>query len=306
VEQLDTGASLTELGLESVGALSLLAKLNARFSTSLGVSELLRLSSVAGITARMEGGAAAAAGPSAFLTCLKKGGPSRLVLFPGAGGTPLMMSPWAAPAVAGDAAVYCFDPPGHGLDARPLLTRMEDIVGGCLAELAGHSGPVVLAGYSLGGLVAFALARALAARGTAVQGIVLAQTLPPAVWVKNAFSKSSEFEAVFSEIFERGHVEKQTRAAHLDAARADFRLAEAWSATQPGALNGALQVIGASEDTFAPAQLLEGWSAHAASLVVHTIPGGHFDALDDEENRARVAAIVSALLKGLSPQPSCQ
>src|SRR5581483_6722835 len=63
-EHLDVRAPLTELGLESVGALSLLAKLNARFGTSLGVSELLRLSNVAGITARMEGGTEGApAGP---------------------------------------------------------------------------------------------------------------------------------------------------------------------------------------------------------------------------------------------------
>jgi hypothetical protein len=81
-----------------------------------------------------------------------------------------------------------------GLDGLSApLTRVEDIAAHLIRQMeqVAPAGPYCLSGYSFGGVVAYEMARQLAARGTAVEAVLLWDSFAPA-----AFRKRSAIETL--------------------------------------------------------------------------------------------------------------
>jgi pimeloyl-ACP methyl ester carboxylesterase len=77
-------------------------------------------------------------------------------------------------------AVLALDLPGHGRSAGPLAGSVESIAERLCTAIAGTGfGPLLLAGHSMGSLIALELAGRLAARGRTVAGVALLGTAFP-------------------------------------------------------------------------------------------------------------------------------
>ena len=92
--------------------------------------------------------------------------PLRMWCLPFAGGGAAAWHPWAQP-LAGLAEVVAFRPPGReNRVSEPAFVRLHDIIPPLVDQIAPFANEdYALCGHSLGGLVAFELARALRARG---------------------------------------------------------------------------------------------------------------------------------------------
>jgi pyochelin biosynthesis protein PchC len=214
------------------------------------------------------------------------------VMFPGAGGTALMLAPWTAHDLIDGASISAMHPPGHGGDQRNPIRRMSELVDLYVKSLVPAERPLILVGYSLGGLVAYAVAHALERRGTPPRALVISHTLPPPTWREMMFSRGKRFEQVFEQLYEAWGVDAQSRASFLDSARADFELAESFEPPSTK-LSALTLVISGSADEFAPAPKLAGWEALCTRPFHFSGVGGHWDFLEHPSNREMLRAIYA-------------
>jgi thioesterase domain-containing protein/acyl carrier protein len=155
-----------ELGGDSVAALELALTLESATGIAVPRTAAFDAPTPAEMTLLIEAQHQRHAGEPVLLT--PNAGPGKLFLFPGAGGTALGLRSFAR-ALRTDLAVYGFDAPG--LDGRQApYDRIEDLAAYHLRHLrhAQPHGPYHLAGYSVGGLVAFEVAQRLSQQGEAV------------------------------------------------------------------------------------------------------------------------------------------
>jgi acyl transferase domain-containing protein/surfactin synthase thioesterase subunit len=282
---LAESVSLVDMGMDSVSGLSLVGKLKASFGVRLNTNELLLLGTVEGITRRLEGGADESVAHAVRIPIRTTADPQvDLVLFPGAGGTALMLAPWTAPNLIEGASISAMHPPGHGSDRRMPIRRMNELVDLYVKTLVPAERPLVLVGYSLGGLVAYAVAHALERMGLAPRALVISHTLPPPIWREKMFSRDGQFEEIFGRLYEAWGVDSSSRAMFLEAARADFELAESFDAPETK-LSALTCIISSAADEFAPARQVLGWDALCARTSHFAAKGGHWDFIDDPSNR---------------------
>jgi surfactin synthase thioesterase subunit len=104
--------------------------------------------------------------------------------FPYAGGNPRVYLEWG-PHLAGDAEVVAVCPPGRGpraMEPHPPIEAVFDGAAAAIADAARDGRPVYLFGHSLGGLMAYEVARRLrglpALRHLVVSGIAAPSLLP--------------------------------------------------------------------------------------------------------------------------------
>src|SRR4051812_46136283 len=106
----------------------------------------------------------------------------RLVVLPHAGGGPAVYREWVDHLPAGVEPV-AVQRPGRALRWKePAFRRIEPLLAALRPELEPLlDRPVVLFGHSLGALIAFELARAWAAAGRPVGGLVVAGAAAPRI-----------------------------------------------------------------------------------------------------------------------------
>jgi malonyl CoA-acyl carrier protein transacylase/surfactin synthase thioesterase subunit/acyl carrier protein len=298
-EDLADTVPLIDLGMDSVTGLSLIGKLATTFGVQLDTGELLRLGTIARIARRLERGPAAEDEPTAQARVpirSTRDARADVVMFPGAGGTALMLAPWSSPQLIDGANISAMDPPGHGKDKRPPIRTMSELVDLYVPDLIPAARPLILVGYSLGGLVAYAVAHALERRGLPPAAVIVSHTLPPPVWRKNMFSRDAKFEQVFGGLYEAWGIDAQSRATFLESARADFELAESYDA--PSTKLAALTcVISSAGDEFAPAHQLLDWSALCERVAHYAAEGGHWDFLEHPANRELLRSVYARTLQ---------
>jgi surfactin synthase thioesterase subunit len=175
-------------------------------------------------------------------------------------------------------------PPGHGSDRRKPIRHMNELVELYLKTLVPTKRPLVLVGYSLGGLVAYAIAHALEQLGAPPRAVVISHTLPPPCWRERMFSRDSKFEEIFSRFYKEWGIDSQSRATFLEAARADFELAESFEAPD-AKLSTLACIISSATDDFAPARRLLGWDALCTRAAHYAAQGGHWDFIEHPTNR---------------------
>jgi acyl transferase domain-containing protein/surfactin synthase thioesterase subunit len=285
VDDLGEDVPLVDMGMDSVTGLSLLGKLEASFGVQINTNELLLLGTISRIARRLEGGADVRVAEAVRVPLRSAPDPRvDMVMFPGAGGTALMLAPWSSANLIEDAEISAMHPPGHGTDRRKPIRQMSELVDLYLKALVPAKRPLVLVGYSLGGLVAYAIAHALERLGTPPRALVVSHTLPPPCWRERMFSRDTRFEEIFGRLYESWGIDSQSRGAFLEAARADFELAESFEAPDTK-LSALTCIISSATDDFAPARRLLGWDALCARAAHYAAHGGHWDFIEYPSNR---------------------
>ena len=167
-----------ELGGDSVLAVELAVAVEERFGQSLGVDALLQAPTLGALAAVLARGRLPAAG-GPLVTLQAEGSGTPLFCLPGAGGTAL--------AWRGLAARLGTDRPVHVVEARGLHRRGlpdRSIEGGARSACAAiralqPNGPYLLAGHSLGGLMAYELAVQLQRAGEEIALVIVLDTPAP-------------------------------------------------------------------------------------------------------------------------------
>jgi acetoacetyl-CoA synthetase len=246
---------------------------------------------------------------------LKQGnGPKKLYLFPGAGGTALGLRTFAR-GLNTDFAIYGFDSPG--LDGRqPPFDRVEDLAAHHLTHLrrAQPHGPYHLAGYSVGGLVAFEVAQRLSRQGETVAFLGLIDTFVSRrhygwralarIWARRArwhLTAASRMPKSRALRYALSHLRNilpdimpPTRQVTIRPGSVSDAGAEASRQYAPRSYDGPVVLLWSEADAeHNPLDIV--WRTRARHLAVHRLRGDHFSVMTS--NAASTSKIFSAALR---------
>jgi thioesterase domain-containing protein len=197
-------------------------------------------------------------------------------------------------------------------EGEERLTSIEAMAASYLRELRRlqPAGPYRLGGWSMGGLVAFEMARQLEAEGQELELVALIDTLPPGVGPGSSPATDDELPGLFAQDLLRllgrddaslspenlpedfGPAQMQplfeTFAANLQASRS--------FAPRPFSGNVTLYLSEQTSAVYGP-EILDGWSGLAlGGLEASTLPGDHYSLL----RRPRVELLAQELTARLA------
>jgi amino acid adenylation domain-containing protein len=297
-------------GGHSLMAVKLAARIDERFGRSIALSDLLKGSTIEAIAARLNVPAGSQAGSP--LVELGATGPGRpLVLVHPIGGGVFCYNALAR-CLDGARPVVGMQAPGLEIDTEPEtdLVRMASRYVDAL-RLECPQGPYVLGGWSMGGVVAFEMARQLAAAGHEVPIVFLIDcSLPDGKRVSDAFddrdswiafaadlarTKGPDAKALLDDLrgleaglFRDGTFERAIARSDFAAEIGPDRLRRlhdvfranrmALDSYQPGSYQGRVVLILAASTTDWPgADPTRGWRALAlGGVTTYRLPGDHY------------------------------
>lgn len=204
----------------------------------------------------------------------------RLVCFAHAGGGPAVYRKWPE-ALAPEVELWTATLPGRAQRAdEPFGTAWAELVASFADEL--DDGAALL-GHSLGGLLAFEVARELERRGTPPRHVFVSGCRPPSRVVSGAPLPVDD-EALIEDVDERyGAVPPAVRAEpellrrFIPVLRADLELAAAYVWDGGERLACPLTALSGMADKTAPPREVAHWAAHAAGPFQHlAMRGAHF------------------------------
>ncbi len=207
----------------------------------------------------------------------------RLFCFPHAGGSAAMFFAW--PALLPEAVeVVGLQLPGRGRRVREApFTRMAPLVDAVRnAVVPFMDRPYAVFGQSLGALVGFELARALAEGGSSPEHLFVSACSAPHLHAPDPqlhalpdaefWAAVEQFNGTPQEVLQHEELMRQL----LPIFRADFALSETYQFTE-GQVSFPITVFGGLEDQIVEAESLEGWRQHTAAGFDQVMyPGGHF------------------------------
>ena len=224
--------------------------------------------------------------------------PARIVCFPHGGGDPRTYLDWQ-PLLGGAADILAVCVPGRGARgddrAAASIAELADRAAAAVAPVADR--PTCLFGHSLGGLVAFEVARRLRdvpAVGHLVASGCAAPSLLPTEYLRwaarldtRAFAEAmATFEGMSPEIVE----DQELQEMLLPDLREDCRLIAAYRYQPAAPLAVRLSLVNGREDWRVDNGMLEPWRSEVTTAPeYHWRPGGHFYFAD------RPAAVVDVL-----------
>jgi medium-chain acyl-[acyl-carrier-protein] hydrolase len=208
----------------------------------------------------------------------------RVIGFPHSGGGGRAFSPWMA-GLPEDIEFLAVQLPGREERFRePPHSRMEPLVEALLPALAPYLDmPLVLFGHSLGGLIAFEVARVLTSQKLSSPAHVIVSStwaahLPPPMPLMHLLSDDElqdrlrALEGTPQEVL--GH---ELLRAFLPLIRADMAVGETYVYPGGEPLTCPLTVYGGADDAIISSQSLEAWkSLTSGPLKLRLFPGGHF------------------------------
>lgn len=211
------------------------------------------------------------------------GAATRLVCFPHSGGTPAIFREWT-PGLAPDVEVWGVTLPGRAArfgepfarEWGPLVARLAEDV---LAEVPP---PVVLFGHSLGGLIAYEVARAMARAGEPPAHLIVSARGVPTVPYRHTLPPGDrELMEAVDRIY-GGVPDAVLRSPEMmrhfaPVLRADLELAIAYVHRPGPPLPCPITAIGGVDDPNVTVDDLRGWAAYtSAGFDWRRFPGGHF------------------------------
>lgn len=211
-----------------------------------------------------------------------------LYCFPHAGGSPGEYVRWADHLP--DVQVWGVQYPGRGSNARtPPQTRMEPLVEYIVDGVA-FTRPFVLFGHSLGGLVAFEVARALRERDRALpERLVVSATPPPPLPRRSEFVHTLPDDELIDLVGRRWGglpaavlADPALRASVIAQHRADLAVFETYEYRPDPRLPCPISAfVGDGEaDTLG----MDGWRLHTdGDFDLCVLPGGHFYLRDSRD-----------------------
>lgn len=176
--------------------------------------------------------------------------------------------------------------PGRGLRmAEPCIEDFDSLVAHlCTLHAARMQGPHVLFGHSLGGLLAYGMARQRQARGLAPAVALVASASPaPSRRRDEGYPAKGDDAALLADLRRQGGTpeavfeDPELIRITLDTLGADYRLCESYRATHTGVgLNVPVHVLAGRSDDIGVARI-EAWREEAANgFTIDWFDGGHF------------------------------
>jgi surfactin synthase thioesterase subunit len=217
---------------------------------------------------------------------------ARILCFPYAGGNPRMFLDWQ-PLLAGDAVIVAFCPPGRGprvMERRPSMDELFDDAAAAIAAGAASDGrPIYLFGHSLGGTIAFEVARRLrdlpALRHLVVSGISAPSLLPSQRVRELARLEGKEFAdalSFFGGLPPEVLADEGVLELLLPGLVADFRIAAEYRYRPAAPLALPVTVITGREDPHVGPAQLRAWRDECQDPPdCRWADGGHFYFHDD-------------------------
>jgi surfactin synthase thioesterase subunit len=239
-----------------------------------------------------------------WLTPLRpsRGGALRLVMAPHAGGAPSSLRTLAGlldPRIDVLAAYLPGRERRFAEPARPSLSEYVPELAAAVGELA--EPPYALFGHSMGGLLAFEVARRLAADGRPAP-VCLVLSASPAPhrgdWRADRHlwddARLADWMAHLGGVDPEVRADRELMGILLPTLRADLAACETHVHQAGPALGCPLIVFGGGDDPMVSADVLGEWSRHTrGGARVEILPGGHFYLFDDEQAFAdRLSAAV--------------
>ncbi|MFF7993529.1 amino acid adenylation domain-containing protein [Kitasatospora xanthocidica] len=288
LEEVGLQHDFFELGGSSIRLIELIHHLQTEFNIGIPVGQLFKVTTLHGMARTIE----------QIITGEVAGGQSHL---------------WFNAAAPEDRTVFCFPPAGgHGLVYRQLATHLPEHRIAAFNYLTGDDktaryadlveelhpgGPYVLLGYSLGGNLAFEVAKELERRGRTVSSVLLVD----AYRVLDAFDLGEEHVAVFErELHEHLHRHTGSRIVAQETLEQARDYLEFCSRTpNTGTVRAQLDVVCERERLAVHVGGEEG-SWHGASTTgtaVYAGHGSHAEMLDGD-HAARNAELAGAILAG--------
>jgi surfactin synthase thioesterase subunit len=213
--------------------------------------------------------------------------PPRFKLFclPYAGGGTTLFHGWGA-ALPAAVEVQAVRLPGRGPRLRePAMTEMSALVGALVDVLETEIGGMYgLFGHSMGGRVAFEVARELDRRRLPLPAqLWISGSRAPQLRPRRAPIHELPEPAFLTELRRYGGAPEEVLADQelmeifIPILRADFALHDTYTYRPGPPLSVPLSVFGGTEDPYVLAGDLEAWSEHTtAGFEIQMFPGGHF------------------------------
>ena len=230
----------------------------------------------------------------------------RLFCFPYAGGGAGVYRPWRD-AVPDAVEVCAIAPPGReGSFGIPAITDMATLVSGVVHAMDGLLDlPFALFGHSLGSLVAYETALALAHQGRGEPLLLIVSgrgaphipsTRPPVYQLPDnvLVNEIARLGGTAAEILEHPEIVE----LFLPTLRADFQLSDTYRAPESGQLSSPVLALGSHGDDYFTEDALHAWgSVTRGSFSTRMFPGGHFYL--NTERDALLDLVGTALLQRL-------
>lgn len=209
----------------------------------------------------------------------------RLLCFPYAGGSAAVFHPWRA-ALAPDIEVAAVQLPGRAERLlEPAYTRIEPLVDALLEAVTPPAGQrCAYFGHSLGGLVAFELARAQQRLGLPMPERVIVSGCDAPRHRKDGRRMHLLDDQRFVDVLRDYNgtppeilAHEELMALMLPTVRADFALSETYAPTDERPLRCPITVLAGEHDERESLQAVEGWRREtSAACDVHWFDGDHF------------------------------
>lgn len=213
----------------------------------------------------------------------------RLLCFAHAGGGAAPFFRWGAAMPAGVSVCPVRRPGREGAYTEPLLRDIRALAAGSLQALQTlPPAPTVLFGHSLGGLVAYEVARQMQAMGATPELLIVSAKPPPqvpATLPNLAHLPNERFLREVDELY--GGIPKELKAVPellemmLPIIRADIVASESYRHTPGPRLRCPILVCHGHDDRAVDAAGLSAWGELTEwSLELQGFPGGHFYVYD--------------------------
>lgn len=246
------------------------------------------------------------------MSCLSRLGPTsraaRLLCLPHAGASGDAYASWPRD-LAGALEVWAVTPAGRrSRSAEPLNEDPARLVGEVVAEvMALDERPLIVFGHSMGALIGYEVALALASEGRTPRALAVSGCAPPHVRTARPARQYSDIELADTLVDWGGTDpelvnDPQLRQLLLPPLRADLRLCDRYRRVQPHRLPVPLWALAGRRDQITPAAQMQEWAAYSTDFRgVITFRGGHFFAT---EQRRRVVDQVASLAMDALTSPS--
>ncbi len=210
---------------------------------------------------------------------------ARIFCFPHAGGSASTYATWRTHVPSGCQLCPVMLPGRERRLAERPFNRLEVLIADLIPSLDGWlDRPFALFGHSMGGLIAFELARALRERDHLPTLLAIAGSLPPhrrdsakniADLPDDPFLDAIDkrYGGIPAEVLRH----RELLELMLPMLRADFQLIESYEPTTTAPLTCPVLAFGGRTDATVKATDLAGWAAHTTSAFrLIEVPGGHF------------------------------